>query len=65
MTIVSFLLSVMIATVIVLVIGVVLMAIGGKTNDKYSNKLMVARVSLQAVAIILLGLVYMLYKHHS
>lgn len=65
MTIVSFLLSVMIATVIVLVIGIIMMAIGGKTNDKYSNKLMIARVSLQAVAIILLGLVYMLYKHHS
>lgn len=48
----------MIATVIVLVIGLILMAVGGKVNEKYSNKLMTARVLLQATAIIMLGIMF-------
>jgi hypothetical protein len=36
----------LVAVVVVLVAGVVLMGIGGKTNEKYANKLMIARVLL-------------------
>ncbi|NBX02921.1 MAG: hypothetical protein EBR02_02420 [Alphaproteobacteria bacterium] len=46
------------AVVAVLVAGVVLMGIGGKTNEKYANKLMIARVSLQGLAILLLVLMF-------
>jgi hypothetical protein len=55
-------LGLMLATVVVLIIGLVLMARGGKINEKYSNRLMVARVLLQASAILLLGLMYFV-KH--
>lgn len=55
-------LAVMLAVVVVMVIGVVLMAKGGKTNEKYSNKLMVARVTLQGLAVLLLGMMYFV-KH--
>ena len=48
----------MIATIVVLVAGLVLMAVGGKVNEKYSNKLMTARVLLQAAAIIMLGAMF-------
>lgn len=48
----------MFATVAVLIAGLVLMAIGGKVNKKYANKLMTARVILQAAAIILLGILF-------
>ena len=48
----------MAATVLVLIIGLVLMAIGGKIDDKYANKLMVARVILQAMAIAMLALMF-------
>lgn len=50
----------MIATVIVLILGLILMAAGGKINEKYSNKLMTARVILQAAAILLLGFIFLL-----
>lgn len=53
----------MLATVLVLVSGIVLMAIGGKANTKYGNKLMVARVVLQAASIILLAILY--FAYHS
>ena len=46
------------ATLVVLIVGVVLMGKGGKLDAKFSNKLMVARVCLQAMAIIFLGLLY-------
>ena len=39
------------AVFFVLVAGIVLMAIGGETNKRFSNKLMWARVILQAIAI--------------
>ncbi|MBN8544467.1 MAG: twin transmembrane helix small protein [Alphaproteobacteria bacterium] len=41
----------MIATAIVLVIGIFLMAQGGEANRKYGNKMMVMRVVLQACAL--------------
>lgn len=50
------------ATVLVLIAGVVLMAIGGKANKKYGNKLMIARITLQVVAILLLGVYYFFYR---
>ena len=50
------------STLIVLVIGIVLMAIGNKVNDKYSNKLMALRVGLQAIAILLLMIAASTYE---
>ncbi len=44
----------MLATAAVLVVGITLMAKGGEANRKYGNKLMVARVALQAGAIAVL-----------
>jgi hypothetical protein len=41
----------MVLTLIVLVIGLVLMASGGKLNKKYSRKLMTARVILQFLSV--------------
>lgn len=41
----------MIATAIVLVVGIFVMARGGETNQKYGNKLMMMRVVLQACAL--------------
>jgi hypothetical protein len=52
----------MLATLVVLVTGILLMAKGGKVNEKYSNRLMIARVVLQAMAVLLLGLMYFV-KH--
>ena len=46
----------MLATVIVLLVGVVGFLRGGSFNERYGNKLMRARVSLQLVAVMLLGL---------
>jgi len=48
----------MLAVVGVLMTGVVLMGLGGKANEKYANKLMVARVSLQAMVLLLLALLF-------
>lgn len=42
----------MMAVVAVMFSGVVLMARGGETNTKYSNRLMVWRVMLQGLAIV-------------
>jgi hypothetical protein len=49
-------------TLAVLVAGIILMAKGGKINKKYSNKLMVARVCLQFLAIIMLAFIYFCVK---
>lgn len=46
-------------TVIVLVIGVISMAIGGKFRKKFSSKLMSLRVFFQAIAILLLVIIYL------
>lgn len=45
------LLGLMIATAVVLVVGISLMARGGEANRKYGNKMMVARVTLQGLAL--------------
>lgn len=52
----------MLATVAVLVVGIVLMARGGEANAKYSNKLMSLRVVLQGATLLLLGLLFMSAK---
>lgn len=46
-------------TTLVLVIGIVSMAIGGKFDKKFSSKLMSLRVIFQAVAVCLLALLYL------
>lgn len=53
----------MIATLLALVTGIIFMAIGGKLDKKYANKLMSMRVLLQAISIACLGLMYILYHH--
>ena len=47
-----------ILTIMTLVTGVVLMARGGKLNEKYSTKLMSLRVFFQAIVITLLLFLY-------
>ena len=46
------------ATLAVLIIGIIVMAKGGKLDKKYSNKLMVARVCFQGIAVLLLCLLF-------
>lgn len=46
-------------TILVLVIGIVSMAIGGKFDKKFSSKLMSLRVIFQAVAVCLLAFLYL------
>jgi hypothetical protein len=55
----TMLLIAMLAVLAVLVTGLVGFFKGGEFNRKYGNKLMRARVALQAVAILLLLLVLM------
>ncbi|WP_395476376.1 twin transmembrane helix small protein [Rickettsia endosymbiont of Pantilius tunicatus] len=45
-------------TGLVLIVGVVSMAIGGKFDRKFSSKLMTMRVFFQAVAVLLLFVIY-------
>jgi len=45
-------------TFLILIIGVVSMAIGGKFDKKFSSKLMTLRVFFQAMAILLLFIIY-------
>lgn len=52
----------MVATLLVLVVGLVLMAVGSEANEKYSNKLMVARVLLQGLAILMLAIMFFVMK---
>jgi uncharacterized membrane protein len=49
-------------TLAVLIAGIFLMGKGGKLNKKYSNKLMIARVSFQFIVIIMLALMYFFVK---
>jgi hypothetical protein len=58
------LVGLMMATVLVLIIGIGLMASGGETNRKYGNKMMVLRVSLQACAIAVLVVLLLMRGHH-
>jgi len=45
-------------TSLMLILGVIFLAIGGKLNRKFSSKLMLGRVIFQAIAIGLLALAY-------
>jgi hypothetical protein len=59
MAISSFILAfLLIAIVGVLVGGIVLMGMGGKTNAKYGNTLMVARIALQGLVLLVLAMVF-------
>lgn len=53
----TLLLIAMVATLLVLVVGLIGFFHGGEFNRKYGNKLMRARVTLQFIAILLLLLV--------
>jgi hypothetical protein len=59
---VALLIGLMIATVVVLVSGIVLMAKGGEANRKYGNKLMVARVAFQGAALVVVDALLMMKK---
>lgn len=59
------LIGLMLATVIVLVVGIALMARGGEANRKYGNKLMVARVTFQALAIALVAVLLLMKQKHG
>ncbi len=50
------------ATAIVLIAGVIAMLRGGEFNRKYGNKLMRARVTVQALAIALLFVLYLINR---
>jgi hypothetical protein len=54
----TYLLIALSLTLIVLIIGVISMAVGGKIDKKLSSKLMVLRVVLQGVALCCLALLY-------
>ena len=49
----------LIAVFIVLISGVLLMGRGGVVNNKYGNKLMIARVSLQGAILLVLVIMFM------
>lgn len=53
----TLLLIAMLATLLVLIVGLVGFFQGGEFNRKYGNKLMRARVALQFIAVLLLILV--------
>ncbi|MCC8416905.1 MAG: HIG1 domain-containing protein [Rickettsia endosymbiont of Gnoriste bilineata] len=46
-------------TTLILVIGIVSMAIGGKIDKKFSSKLMSLRVIFQAIAVCVLAFFYL------
>ncbi len=52
----------MLMTLGVLVTGVALMMKGGAANKKYSNKLMVARVGLQGLTLLVIGVLFFIGK---
>lgn len=54
--------ALMLATFGVLMAGIALMGIGGATNARYGNKLMVARVSLQGLVLLMLALLFAVGK---
>lgn len=49
----------MFATFGVLVVGIALMGAGGEANKRYSNRLMMARVSLQGMVLIMLAVMFL------
>ena len=50
------------ATLLVLITGVIVMMKGGPLNDKYGNKLMIARVTLQGLTLLFLGFLFLMGK---
>ncbi len=52
----------LVAVVAVLLAGVFAMARGGEFNKKYGNKLMRARVVLQALAVLIIAVVWLVTK---
>ncbi|MDA5192624.1 twin transmembrane helix small protein [Govanella unica] len=61
MDVLRFLLPFMLVIVLgILVAGIIVMAKGGETSRKYSNKLMQARVLAQFVAVIVIVLLFVL-----
>ncbi|HIJ62104.1 MAG TPA: twin transmembrane helix small protein [Rhodospirillaceae bacterium] len=64
-TLLSVLLGLALAAVLgVLITGVVVFARGGQANHRWSNRLMNMRVATQAVAVLILGLIFLL-RHFS
>ena len=53
----------MVATLVVVVIGVITMAVNGKLNKNHSNKLMRIRVLFQAVAILIFVIIIWLARN--
>tara|TARA_X000000368_G_C22647986_1_gene543920 strand:- start:105 stop:299 length:195 start_codon:yes stop_codon:yes gene_type:complete len=53
----------MAATLVVVVIGVVAMAINGKLNKNHSNKLMRLRVLFQAIAVLVFVIIIWLARN--
>ena len=53
----------MAATLAVIVIGVIAMAVNGKLNKKHSNKLMRLRVLFQAIAILVFVIIVWLARN--
>ena len=49
---------------LILLAGIVVMAIGGKTDARWSNVLMRYRIVAQAVALLVIGLVVYFYNTH-
>ncbi|MDX1974281.1 MAG: hypothetical protein SFT92_01255 [Rickettsiales bacterium] len=49
------LVTLIILLVLVLISGIALMSKGGPANEKYGNKLMIARVSLQAAILVVIA----------
>lgn len=49
----------MAATLMALVAGLFVMAGGGRVNEKYSSKIMMARVGLQATALVFIVLLFL------
>jgi hypothetical protein len=59
------LIALMLATAGALIIGIVAMAKGGDFNQKYGNKMMVIRVSLQGATLLLLGILFLISQSKS
>ena len=56
------LIGLIMATVAVLIGGIIVMARGGETNRKFGNKMMVARVALQGATLLVVVLLLLLRK---